>query len=100
MPRTAPPETIRRDGFEAARRLVLEGGPCVVFNGPVGCGAHTLAMQVCDDAMVGARFPDGILWLHIGESPNLGDKWRELYVGLYGDTAVPPDPEAIRRYVA
>jgi predicted acylesterase/phospholipase RssA len=100
IPYMAPapaPEMIRRDAFDAVRKLVIQGSPCVVLNGPVGSGSRTLAAQICDDATVAASFPEGILWLDIGESPNLADKWRELFLALYGDVSIPSDPEIIRR---
>ena len=95
-----PAETIRREAVDQVKQLIMQENPCAVLCGPAGAGCRTLAAQLCDDPAVGAAFPDGILWLDIGDSPNLAEKWRELFVALYGDVSVPSAPEVIRRQVS
>ena len=95
-----PAETISREALDGVKQLVMQENPCVFLCGPAGAGCRTLAAQLCDDPAVAAAFPDGILWLDIGDSPNLDDKWRELFVAMYGNVSVPSAPEVIRRQVS
>lgn len=77
--------------LNTARRVVLTGAP--------GSGKTTLAAQVCQDDALLERFPDGVLWVTIGQASDFAAKWRELYVALFGPETVPADPEEIRRHV-
>lgn len=42
---------------------------CVAWRGADGFGKTTLALALCHDTAIQAAFPDGILWVALGERP-------------------------------
>ena len=66
--------------FGALKDLLLADGGSVdpvqvALHGPAGFGKSTLALSLCHDEDVTARFYDGILWVSLGRRP---DVFREL----------------------
>jgi hypothetical protein len=65
----------RRDEFEQIVTLVLSDSPGPVaisaaLRGAGGYGKTTLATAVCADQRVRDAFPDGVLWVTLGERPD------------------------------
>ena len=54
------------------------------LHGMGGIGKTVIARALCDDPVVEAAFPDGILWLTIGRSPDIVSKMREWVYALGG----------------
>jgi len=66
----------RPQEFEALLKLLLQDTQHTVavttaLQGGGGFGKTTLAQAVCHDERVIAAFPDGILWVRLGQEPNL-----------------------------
>ncbi|MEU6266062.1 NB-ARC domain-containing protein [Saccharopolyspora shandongensis] len=64
--------------------------------GTGGFGKTTLASDVCRDQRVRQRFPDGILWVSVGEQvtgTELADKINDLAFQLSGERPSFSDPE-------
>jgi len=59
-----------------------------LVQGVGGFGKTTLAIDVCHHAEVIEAFPDGILWITLGEKPDLASKLVDLHVLA---TGAPPD---------
>lgn len=88
----------RAEPYEQLRKR-LHSTPVVVLSGAPGSGKSTLAAQVCRDDELLERFSDGVLWLEIGQAPDMATKWRELFIAIFGPETVPSDFEEIRRLV-
>jgi hypothetical protein len=88
FPRVRLPETFieRPDALKSVKeKLLVEDDRTLVVSaiaGLGGLGKSVLAMALVLDAEVQARFTDGILWVTLGQNPNLqtmlGDWIREL----------------------
>lgn len=70
----------RHREFRVVKDWLLAGGSSgdrvqAVLHGPAGFGKSTLALSLCHDDDVSARFDDGILWVSLGRRP---DVFREL----------------------
>jgi WD40 repeat protein len=73
--------------YEKAKAALLgaDGGNVALstaLQGAGGFGKTTLAAALCHDAAVREEFEDGILWVELGETPNLQVKLAELYALL------------------
>ena len=55
------------------------------LHGAGGFGKTTLAVAVCHDERVSDAFDDGILWVTLGQSPNLQQELSRLYAAISGD---------------
>lgn len=55
------------------------------LQGAGGLGKTTLAAALCHDEDVVTAFDDGILWVTLGEKPNLVGALTKLYAALTGD---------------
>ena len=53
--------------------------------GPGGFGKTTLAKDLCRDPEIQEAFDDGILWVTLGEKPNVRDALAKLYNELTGE---------------
>jgi hypothetical protein len=65
-----------------------DSGPVAItaaLAGAGGFGKTTLAKAICHDEQVQAAFPDGVLWVEIGQEPgNLIGKVEDLVLHLTG----------------
>ncbi len=62
--------------YEAVAQLLLEGSSSPVaittaLQGGGGLGKTTLALALCHDQPIQRAYPDGMLWIVIGEKPDL-----------------------------
>lgn len=93
-----PPNYVARTGIlEHMREKLLSNVPIVavapavqrqtvsVLQGIGGIGKSVLARALCDDPVVQAAFPDGILWAYLGSTPEFAPRMRE-WVGALGGT--------------
>lgn len=55
--------------------------------GTAGFGKTTLAMALCDDERIKQEYSDGILWVTLGENPNIVGALNSLYFGLTGEVS-------------
>jgi WD40 repeat protein len=55
------------------------------LQGAGGYGKTTLAIALCHDDRVMGAFDDGILWVTLGQSPNILGELTKLYEALTGD---------------
>ena len=55
------------------------------LTGAGGFGKTTLACALCHDEDIILAFDDGILWITLGEKPNVADALAKLYAGLTGE---------------
>jgi WD40 repeat protein len=60
-------------------------GASTLVQGPGGFGKTTLAIDVCHRAEVLDAFPDGLLWVTLGEEPDLAAKLSDLHVLATGN---------------
>ena len=67
--------------FGELKSLLLRGGT-TVLRGAGGFGKTTLAAKLCHDDDVIENFDDGILWVTLGQHPNVISSAIELYAGL------------------
>jgi WD40 repeat protein len=76
---------------EALVSLLLAGesqGPVAIttaLRGAGGFGKTTLATAICHDERVVESFDDGILWVTLGQTPNLLNEVTKLYAALSGE---------------
>lgn len=68
----------------AVKREKLVAGTSVL-RGAGGCGKTVLAARVCHDAEVIDAFDDGILWVTLGEQPNVLEELLRLCAALTGE---------------
>ena len=54
------------------------------LHGPGGIGKTTLAVALCHREEVISAFDDGILWVTLGQEPNVQDALTKLYAALTG----------------
>lgn len=57
----------------------------IALRGPGGFGKTTLAAAVCHDERIAEAFDDGILWVTLGQRPNLLNEMVKLYAALTGE---------------
>jgi hypothetical protein len=62
-------------------------GP-VIVRGIVGSGKSVLAAAFCRDPEVIDRFDDGILWVTLGERPQLRESFTQIYAALTAERPV------------
>ncbi len=55
------------------------------LHGPGGFGKTTLACVVCHQERVISAFDDGILWVRLGETPNIQSELTKAYAALTGE---------------
>jgi hypothetical protein len=81
----------REKEFDQLRSLLLDPerrDPVAIttaLTGAGGFGKTTLAAALCHDDAILQAFDDGILWVTLGETPNLADALAKLYAGLTGE---------------
>ena len=57
----------------------------MALHGAGGFGKTTLACIVCHEDHVISAFDDGILWVRLGETPNIQGELTKLYASLTGE---------------
>src|SRR5512146_1432898 len=106
VPRPAEYEAIVKALVEPARRGPVGAQPKTVgittaLRGAGGYGKTILARAVCQDARVRAAFPDGVLWVTLGENPSEPDRIAKIGYVIYRLSGVkeelPGLPEAAAR---
>jgi len=84
-----PEHYVPREEFLAPLRQALLGDGAAALGivgvrGMGGIGKSVLAAALAHDLQVQAAFPDGVVWLPIGRTPNLPARQEELYLFLTG----------------
>jgi hypothetical protein len=82
-----PDHYIPREEFlDPLRRALLADGAAALgivgVKGMGGIGKSVLAAALAHDPQVRAAFPDGVVWLPIGQQPHLPARQEELYLFL------------------
>ena len=72
----------------------------VALCGAAGCGKTTTAIALCHDEVVDSFFEDGILWVSLGEDPDLLVELTKLYASLTGERPAFIDKDEAARAVA
>ena len=87
-----PANVVRRqDQFARIVGAILDGGKknpsgkTLVLHGAGGFGKTTLALSVCHDADVFAACDGGILWVTLGEQPEILTLLERIYAALTGE---------------
>ncbi len=79
----------READLQPLRQALLEEGPTALgiigVQGMGGIGKSVLAAALAHDLTVQAAFPDGIIWLPIGRTPDLTARQEDLYYFLTGE---------------
>ena len=57
----------------------------IAFRGPGGFGKTTMAAAICHDERTIEAFDDGILWVTLGQTPNVLNELVKLYAALTGE---------------
>ena len=63
------------------------------LHGPCGFGKTTIAKDLCRDPEIQEAFDDGILWVTLGEKPNVRLALAKLYEELTGEPSAFKDEE-------
>jgi WD40 repeat protein len=94
IPDSLPPGYIERaDALAALRGALLDshaaGGVVAVtaLHGLGGLGKTVLARAICDDPVVRAAFPNGVLWATLGQTAEPARHQRDWIAALGGDVA-------------
>jgi len=66
-------------GNTGARCAITSAGAQVALQGMGGIGKSVLAAALCHSAAVRARFVDGIVWLRLGQTPNMERRQLDLH---------------------
>jgi WD40 repeat protein len=82
---------VGRTGGSGANTLVFGGG---------GFGKTTLALDACHTPEIVKSFPDGMIWVTLGERPDLGKTLSDLYLAIAGEPPTATGVAAIAEAVA
>ena len=91
VPFMAPPlpakHVERQDLSERLAEWLLapDRARAIALRGPGGFGKTTMAASICYDERVIEAFDDGILWVTLGQTPNLLNETVKLYAALTGE---------------
>jgi WD40 repeat protein len=96
VPRRGPAEAVTASLLAVGR----PGRAVTALRGPGGFGKTILAAAVCYDERVTDAFDDGILWVTLGQSPNLLNELVKLYAALTGERPGFVDVEDASRELA
>lgn len=61
----------REQALQDIRERVLESNPLTIIQGWPGVGKSTIVAALAHDPVIDKQFPDGVLWVSLGESPSL-----------------------------
>jgi WD40 repeat protein len=93
MPPDLPAHFIQRPAeYEALKTLLLTEvrdrhvAITTALAGGGGFGKTTLAIALCHDEDIVENFDDGILWVTLGQTPNVMSSLLTVYTALTGDT--------------
>ena len=81
----------RQRETEALQAILLPQQPnehvitTTILRGPGGFGKTTVAAAICHDERTIDVFDDGILWITLGQSPNLLNELVKVYAALTGE---------------
>jgi len=65
--------------------VVQQAPPATVISGFGGTGKSTLAAALVQECEVRRRFPDGVIWLQIGQTPNPPSLQAAIGATVFGD---------------
>jgi WD40 repeat protein len=104
-PRLSPTFVARTRETEEVLKLLLERatngrGAITALRGPGGFGKTTLATAIAHDDRVVDAFDDGILWVTLGQTPNLLNELVKLYAAMTGTRPGFVDVEDAERELA
>jgi len=95
-----PANYVRREAeYDQLRALLLQAdrrSPIAIttsLHGPGWFGKTTLAKDLCRDPEILEAYDDGILWVTLGEKPNVRDALAKLYEELTGEPSAFKDEE-------
>jgi WD40 repeat protein/DNA polymerase III delta prime subunit len=84
-----PPALVERPAIDGAvldallgERGDTESAPHLALRGPGGLGKTTVAIAVCHNEDVITHYDDGILWVTLGEQPQIEQSLTKLYAAL------------------
>lgn len=104
MPPTLAAAVIERPReSQALLQALLPGpgaAPLIALRGAGGFGKTTLAAAVCHEDAVIENFDDGVLWVTLGQTPNLLNELIKLYAALTGERPGFVDAEDAARELA
>jgi len=90
----------RADESGALAASLLGGQSRLALRAPGGFGKTTMASAICHDNRSVDHFDDGILWVTLGQTPNLLNELVKLYAALTGERPAFIDLEDAARELA
>lgn len=83
-----------------AERAEMEPARHLALRGPGGLGKTTVAIAVCHNEDVITHYDDGILWVTLGEQPQIQQTLTKLYAALMGERPAFVDEEDAAYHLA
>lgn len=107
MPPDLPQKLVERPEIErVVLRILLaehaeaEAAPHLALRGPGGIGKTTVAIAVCHNDDVITLYDDGILWVTLGEQPQIQQTLTKLYAAITGERPAFVDEEDAAYHLA
>jgi WD40 repeat protein len=102
-----PVELVERPELDQAvlnlllsERTEREAAPHIALRGPGGLGKTTVVITACHDEDVITHFDDGVLWVTLGEEPQIQQALIKLYAALTGERPAFVDEEDAAYHLA
>ena len=97
-----PNYVLRENMITEVKKLLLDENENKIslttsLQGSGGFGKTTLAIALCNDDEVINTFSDGILWVTLGQQPDILNSFKKLYEGLTGEQKAFIDIENARQ---
>lgn len=97
-----PNYVLRQDAISEIKSLLLDDKKNKIslttsLQGSGGFGKTTLAIALCNDDEIINTFTDGILWVTLGQQPDILNSLKKLYEGLTGEQKAFIDIENARQ---